>query len=645
MRGQGINRGIKLLLIFAMGCRVAVCSEPKYKVSDIPKKLMEDAKAVVRKSEIEFEIASINSATEKVTYAITILNKNGLYNSILKQVYNKFSSIRKINANLYDQNGKTIRIGTTTAIRDQAAFDGYSLYDDYRIKIFDPEYATVPFTVEYTFEIKFDGLLTYPAWIPYEDYNMSVQNSEFSVIAPIDLKFRYLESNLKESYDIKALSNGDGLSNKKRYKWTATDLPAIRKESYGQPLEEFTPVVYLAPNDFEIGGYKGNCESWTNFGLWIRKLNEKRNILSDESRSKIKKLVQGAASDIEKVELLYQYMQNKVRYVSIQEGMGSWQPFEAEIVDRVSYGDCKALANYMKSLLDAVGIKSYYTLVMAGESAPPLKVQFPASHFNHAILCVPFSSDTIWLECTDQQIPFGFLGTFTDDRKVLVMNESGGSIVKTRTYSLDDNRRLRNTIIKISSNGDAESKICTSYHGIFSDDLYRVLRMDKADRENYIRKKLIISGYELAKFSYSEIKKIVPSIVENLDITIRNYASVSGAKFIFRPNIFMPNDSIPFRAFQRISPINIRRSVSELDTVTYIIQGSRDTKFRPLSFSLNSPFGEYKNELSFKAGRLIYTRSLNIFKGVYPKELYSDFVDFFEKIHFEDNKQIVFSNL
>ena len=50
----------------------------KYKFSDIPKELKENARSVVRNEEITLEVKSLTRATLNVSYAITILNKNGL---------------------------------------------------------------------------------------------------------------------------------------------------------------------------------------------------------------------------------------------------------------------------------------------------------------------------------------------------------------------------------------------------------------------------------------------------------------------------------------------------------------------------------------------------------------------------------------
>ncbi len=626
-----------LVTLFFLG-RITFASDIKYRVADIPNTLLKDAKAVVREKEMIFEISSINSAVAKVHYAITILNKNGIDMSILKEGYNKFSSVKKIKTTLYDQYGKLIRTGLNSVVQDVAAFDGFSLYNDYRIKLYDPEYATVPFTIEYSFEISFNGLLSYPDWILYEDYNVATEKSDFTVITPIGFKFRYLERNLKESGKI----NG---ANKVNYIWSATELPAIRKEPYCQLLSEFTPEVLLAPDDFEIGGYSGNSETWTNFGVWIKKLGEEKNILNSETQDKIKSLVKGAATDSAKIRILYQFLQNKVRYVSIQQGMGGWQPIDAESVDKYSYGDCKALANYMKSLLDIIGIKSYYTLIGAGEYAPPLIKDFPSNHFNHAIVCVPSDKDTIWLECTDQQIPFGFLGTFTDNRKALIIKESGGEIVNTRVYSIADNSQVRSADVKVSSDGTAQSSIKTVYKGLKYDRIFGVMRMDNADKKKFINEKIGAANTELLSFNYKEIKNIVPSIIEDLNINIRDCAIVSGSKIIFRPNLFSRIEEMPVRTIQRNSPIVIRRPFSEYDSITYFLQGRFKSEAEPVEFHLVSPFGEYKSGYILNDNKLTYIRSFKLFKGIFPKTNFESFIDFFEKIQTEDNRQIALNKL
>ena len=145
--------------------------------------------------------------------------------------------------------------------------------------------------------------------------------------------------------------------------------------------------------------------------------------LSESTINEIQELVKNENSKIDKAKKIYQYVQDKVRYISVQVGIGGWKPFNASEVDKSSYGDCKALTNYTMSLLKAANIKSNYSLVYAGNSQRNIEGDFTSIQGNHVILNIPQDTkEDIWLECTSQKMPFGFIGDFTDNRDVLVIS-------------------------------------------------------------------------------------------------------------------------------------------------------------------------------------------------------------------------------
>ena len=58
--------------------------------------IIANAKAVVRIDENILEISSINKATLSRKYVVTILNENGIDQSLFKQSYDKFTRISSI---------------------------------------------------------------------------------------------------------------------------------------------------------------------------------------------------------------------------------------------------------------------------------------------------------------------------------------------------------------------------------------------------------------------------------------------------------------------------------------------------------------------------------------------------------------------
>lgn len=113
------------------------------------------------------------------------------------------------------------------------------------------------------------------------------------------------------------------------------------------------------------------------------------------AREKIKELVKDATNDREKVKILYDYLGQSTRYVSIQLGIGGYQPLFASEVFKTGFGDCKALSNYLKAMLSVVGIPSYYAGIKADGTEKRLYPDFPNfNQMNHVILQVPLAADT-----------------------------------------------------------------------------------------------------------------------------------------------------------------------------------------------------------------------------------------------------------
>src|SRR3546814_3268646 len=128
------------------------------------------------------------------------------------------------------------------------------------------------------------------------------------------------------------------------------------------------------------------------------------------------------------------------------------------------------LANYTQALLEVVGIPSVYTEVNAGDHQRSYLPDFASfGQGNHIILCVPLDGDTTWLECTSKETPFGYLGTFTADRNVLMITPEGGKI--TRTPSLKHSAKRRNAVFTLEENGSANIQLETRFTGAFFFDL------------------------------------------------------------------------------------------------------------------------------------------------------------------------------
>ncbi|MBK8353118.1 MAG: hypothetical protein IPL21_16095 [Saprospirales bacterium] len=230
--------------------------------------------------------------------------------------------------------------------------------------------------------------------------------------------------------------------------------------------------MLIAPSIIVYNKFDNKFENWEDLGNWISKLNVGRDSLSSEIKNKLIDLSKNEQSTSGKINIVYKYLQSITRYVSIQFGIGGLQPQFAQKTIENGYGDCKALSMLMIALLKAIDIKAYYTLVKAGDNENIIK-EFPSNQFNHAIVCVPLNKDTLWLECTDQNIQFNYLSDFTDDRDVFVIAEKP-FITHTKTYTQQENYIKTIGQISIAEMGDAKCNLIKEAGFLASDNLFTI---------------------------------------------------------------------------------------------------------------------------------------------------------------------------
>ncbi|WP_304201269.1 DUF3858 domain-containing protein, partial [Flavobacterium alvei] len=397
---------------------------------------------------------------------------------------------------------------------------------------------------------------------------------------------------------------------------------------------------------FNLEGVDGNAKTWKEFGKWWSdKILVGTDELPEETRAKMKALVGDEKDPIKKAKIIYKYVQEKSRYVAISEGIGGWKPMLVKDVDRLGYGDCKALSNYTKSLLNAVDVPSYYTKLYGSRDKQNIESDFVSQQGNHIILTIPNGKDYIFLECTSQDDPFGYQANFTDDRDVLVVKPEGGVIVRTKNYENKDNSQISKGNYSIAENGDFSGKIAMvsegSQYGQKS-GVGSVEKMQPQEKEAYYKRFWNnINNLKIDKITFLNDKEKV-SFTENAEISAVNYGAISNNKMIFAVDAFNQNSEVVKRIRNRKNPFEIQRGYYDNDEIAIALPTGFSIESIPNNFELNTKFGEYKTEIiKVDNTNLIYKRSIFIKKGLYKNTEYDDYRLFMEQISRNDNAKII----
>ena len=618
------------VLFFILLVTALQAKDLKYAIKDIPSALKENAHTVVRLKQIEVEIKSEKDAVVNITEVRTILNKNGLEDSYFMEAYSPMMKIRSLNGKIYDETGKQIKSMGYDDAQDYSLYDGFSLYQDNRILRIDPKYMNYPFTVEYNYQMNYKQTLFLPTW-DHLPQSTSYEKSSYTLKVPKGYGIRYKEYSLPKGVEKSSTDKNDV------YSWSLSNIPAGVDEPFSSIDKYEFPFLKIAPNSFMLGDSKGSAETWRELGMWSASLNKDRDVLPETTIAKLKELTANCKTDFEKLKIVYEYMQQKTRYVNVAIGIGGWQPFDAITVDKTSYGDCKALSNFTKSLLSVVGIKSYYALNRAGANANSVDKSFPSSQFNHAFVCVPLEKDTVWLECTSQRLPCGFNSDFTDDRDVLLVDGENSRLVHTRIYSAAENCTNRTSKVILTNELSGEATVNTHYIGLASTAMMRLYYSDNADKKKYITQKIELPSFSLNNFSLTENRSATPSIDENLNLSVNNYIKKMSDNLLLLPLSFMNKQTyIPEKVRNRKSEVCIRRAAMENDTITFQLPSGYKVAELPTNQSITNKFGKYFSIASTKGNLITYIRHFELFKGNFPSNEYTDFRDFFEQISAAD---------
>lgn len=587
-----------------------------FDATGIPPGLLPHAHAVVRASETEISIRSPKDIRVRRHIVVTVLDEKGKKAAHLLETSSQYEQIETVEGTLYDAAGaKVDKMGKKQLVRHGMPSE-LIFHSDDAAHIHSFSRSTYPYTVEYWTEVRSTQSFLLPEWRPQPSADCAVEEASLTVSAPSRESLKYRSFHTPEPEVLPAVPFSIA--------WRVRQLEAEEEERPTIPGDPGEPTVYLALSPFVLDEYQGTSASWKTFGAFMYDLNKGRDVLDKTTIARINELVKDEQDPVKKIHILYRHLQRNCRYVSLEYGIGGWQTLDAAFVSGNGIGDCKALTNYMMSMLAVVGISSYPVLVYAGaDPGMPMDNDFPRNQFNHVILCVPLGRDSLWLECTSNTIAPGYLGDFTDDRDALMITPGGGIKVHTPLYDEQYNFWSRHTQAQIDT-GNIElvvdMKGCAS--GLFHLDLLRAVQSKTAkEKELYLNTRLSLSSYEVTNYQYVDsATDRLPLLYENMNYRSAGLVRVQGNR------LFVNMNMLPITAGEkkkRKAALFFPRAYVIRDTFSLSLPAGYSVEQQPADISMDPPFAHYSLVWTRSAGKLTAVRTFRRNKGMFSAEQYA----------------------
>lgn len=607
-----------------------------YAVSNIPAELLKDADVVYRNYDQKSVVNSVNQVDTHFSKAVTIMSKAGDSYAVLRIPYDKTNKVSDIKVRTFDAIGKLSKTYSKKDFSDFSATEGFELYTESRVLYLKIISTSYPYTVELNYDEDSSDTAFLNTFYTFYGYNAAIEKSSRSFVNKSGVKLRHNVRNTDYG-EINFQGDDDNFT------VSYNNILPIIEEKYSPNPNILMPKAEFALDSFSLKGKQGNMTTWQNFGKWYNDILESVSVVTPEIQQEVNALNLKGTTE-EKVKTIYQYMQNKTRYVFVALGIGGWQPMLAEDVRKKSYGDCKALTNYMRVLLKAAGITSYYSVIYMDETPKLFDKDFPKMDGNHVILCVPTEKGNIWLENTSQRIAYNHLGYGTTDRNVIMIKENTAEIVDTPKSISENNKE----VLRIKANVSADNKLSVnssfSYSGSMYDMQMFLLSLTPVEQKDAIKHR-----YDNLQFSQIDLKNLVndrdnAKINFELDFKADNYSKSLGSDMYFRAIPFMDSDFY-LENTERKLPIEIPFGFTDDYEIEYNIPDSYKFSDVIAPVKIDSEFGNYSIEFVPQDKKLLIKRKFFLKKGIFSADKIADYINFRKKTSRIDHTKILITKI
>ena len=359
-----------------------------------------------------------------------------------------------------DKAGKAVVDGHATAVRSIDS-DGifYSDAKAYSYFIYFPDegvYRTSEYTRQY-YDIKYVTAV-------YFRSNYPILNKTISFEIPTWLNVELKEMNF-EGYAITKSTSKNPKTGATIYTYNAKNLQADKSESH-EPGDSFImPHLLILAKSYtnKEGGKEALFSGTDNLYNWYRSLVKKIGNNNDVLKPLVTKLTTAKATDQDKIEAIFYWVQDNIRYIAFEDGIAGFKPEACQRVYSYKYGDCKGMANLLKEMLVLAGYDARLTWlgtrhIAYDYSTPSIAVN------NHMICTVVLNGKYYFLDPTETFISFGDIAHRIQGRQVII--ENGDSFIMEKTPEYSKERNLIKVTTKAVLKGDLiEGKTTEEYNG------------------------------------------------------------------------------------------------------------------------------------------------------------------------------------
>ena len=446
------------------------------------------------------------------------------------------------------------------------------------------------------------------------------------------------------------------------WEWVMNDVKGIRKEAEMPPIEGVAGqmiVSFFPPGGASRNGFTG----WLEMGNWYSNLTNGRRDASPEITQQVAALTASARTPLDKMKALAQFVQNDIRYVAIELGIGGWQPHAASEVFVHRYGDCKDKATLLSSMLSQVGIESFYVVINSERGYVTPEVPANVGGFNHVVLAIKLPANVsdlslvatiqhprlgtlLYFDPTNELTPFGEIGGYLQANYGLLVTSEGGELVELPRQPSAMNSIHRSGKLTLDPLGTLKGEISETRVGDRAwAERWRLRTVTKsADQIKPIEDLLAgsLSLFNITQASVTNLNRTDQPFGFHYAFEARGYAKNAGGLLLVRPRVLGVKTSGLLETKEpRTFPIEFEGPSRDTDTFEIVIPAGYVVDDIPPSVDADYSFASYHAKTEVNGNLIHYSRTLEVKELSVPVARADDLKKFYRIIANDERNTVV----
>jgi len=447
-----------------------------------------------------------------------------------------------------------------------------------------------------------------------------------------------------------------------QWQWVVADLPGIREEDDMPPWRAVAAQMIVS--FFPPGGSgKKGFENWNEMARWEVGLFQGRRDSSPELKQKVSEVTASAPTTLAKMQAIAAFVQEDIRYVAIELGIGGWQPHSAQEIFAHRYGDCKDKATLMSAMLKEIGVDSYYLDINVNRGAVTSATPPHMYWFNHEILGIrlpdnvtdpslmaiyrhPKLGRILIFDPTSEVTPLGQLRGPLQANYGLLVTEDGGDLIQVPQLSPTASGNRRTAKLKLSLDGTLSGDVTELRRG--DNAAYQRYELRAATKDaDRIKPIESLLSHSLGTF------RITSASVGNLHVhdqpfqymysfAAYKYAKNAGDLLLVRPRVVGNwSSDILEKKEPRKYPVEFEGPVENFDRYEITLPEGYVVDDLPPPADADYSFASYHSKTEAKGNALIYTRTMEIKELSVPVDKLEQLKSFYRTISSDERNTAV----